>query len=447
MTPTFHRPVPRWVHVFAWFSVAVGLMLLALGGFVTSFRVGMADPVWPTEPWFLLGNSHWEFGFVIEHTHRLFGWILGAAVSILAIAVWWTEPRKNLRWAGLIAIVALLAAYGGFHRGMGASWNQLKTLAETERGVDPKAANFEASVSDPKLMEKVKNWPTASGLVTLALAIAVVACGVVSGLSGMPGGWLRAAALITLVAVMIQGLLGGFRVFFNALAGQNLAAIHGAFGQLAFCALVAVAVLAGPRRAGDALAEEDGKPLATTAWLLACLLVLQLFWAVMLRHGGSALSQRLHILTAFAVAGFVVYLFLQLRNRMVEPVVGVLPAILLSILGFQLLLGVEAYLGKFAAIGPQAQKLPEFREVTRGQAIIRTSHQLVGCGLLAVSLAMAIRLGRAPVVRYYDPSMNDSVVPSVAVLAMAAGRQTASEAHVPDVARMAMDPPPEGLLR
>src|SRR5262249_55820749 len=65
------------------------------------------------------------------------------------------------------------------------------------------------------------------------------------------GGWLRALAVITLLAVMFQGLLGGLRVRLNALYGKELAPVHGVFAQVVFCLLVALAALTGkPAAAG-----------------------------------------------------------------------------------------------------------------------------------------------------------------------------------------------------
>src|SRR5439155_14508497 len=102
-----------------WAVVTLALLfaLLALGAFVTSFKVGMADPVWPTRPWHL-ALIQWQeesHGFLIEHSHRLAGFIVGGAVSILALAVWLTEPRPTLRWGGFVALVALLAAFCLLH--------------------------------------------------------------------------------------------------------------------------------------------------------------------------------------------------------------------------------------------------------------------------------------------------------------------------------------------
>ena len=68
-----YRSVPRWLHGWAILTVTATAVLLALGSLVTTFRVGMADPVWPTTPWFLFFASWTEPkpGFIIEHAHRL----------------------------------------------------------------------------------------------------------------------------------------------------------------------------------------------------------------------------------------------------------------------------------------------------------------------------------------------------------------------------------------
>ena len=67
------QPQPdRMTLFFAWISVAVLAVLLGLGTLITTYRVGMVDPIWPTEPWFLISN--WRepsAGYLIEHTHRV----------------------------------------------------------------------------------------------------------------------------------------------------------------------------------------------------------------------------------------------------------------------------------------------------------------------------------------------------------------------------------------
>src|SRR4051794_36404185 len=98
------RPVPRWLHVWAIVTVVDAAVLLLLGGFVTSFRVGMADPVWPTEPWYLASNFKVDFGYLAEHTHRIAGWLLAPLGTVLTFGAWAYEPRRRLRWLGLSAL-------------------------------------------------------------------------------------------------------------------------------------------------------------------------------------------------------------------------------------------------------------------------------------------------------------------------------------------------------
>lgn len=391
------RPVPRWVRAAAVTNVVLATVLLALGGFVTSFRVGMADKVWPTEPWYLLDKdwSSLEFGFLVEHTHRLAGWIVGLATTVVAFAAWRYAPRGALKWVGLASMFGLLVTYGEFHRGMGKVWNEIKQRAESEYNLKPKDADFEAKLGGTHLIDGVTAWPVGSGVASAVLAAVVLMAGAAA--AGTPGGWVRAAAGWALVFVMAQGLLGGFRVLLHAIMGPNLAAVHGMFGQVAFVVIVAVAVFAARRREADALPEKVRGGFVKLSWALVAVLLVQLGWAVMLRHTGTALSQRLHIITAFLATGLVVWLAAKLVGTPeARPLKGQ-GFHLIGILAVQLLLGAEAYIGKFAATGPYMTMLPELRPVTAAQAGIRTAHQLVGAGLLASAVAVALRAGRRPV--------------------------------------------------
>ncbi len=112
------RLAPRWLHAWAVLTAAATVALLALGAIVTTFQVGMADPVWPTVPWHL-ALIDWREpnpGFVIEHTHRLAGYIVGCCVIVLAGGLWLSARRAWLRWLGLIALGGVIAQglLGGF---------------------------------------------------------------------------------------------------------------------------------------------------------------------------------------------------------------------------------------------------------------------------------------------------------------------------------------------
>jgi heme a synthase len=401
MTP--NRPTPRWVRLAAIATVILCVLLLAVGGFVTTFRVGMADPVWPTEPWYLLFNFKLNFGYLIEHSHRIVGYLTGFAVTLFALGAWFGEPDRKLKLVGIVSLVGLLVAYGEFHRGMGRVWEETQVIAKAKYGLDPKGEYFAERLVETDALKQVTKWPVPQALGTAMFAVGVLFFGAAAAAKRTPGGWVRCLANAGLVCVMAQGLLGGFRVFLNALAGTNLAAIHGVFGQVTFAVLVAGMVLCQPRRTGDAIPETDAAPLARLAWISVTVLFVQLVWAVWVRHHGSAVAQRLHILTAFVATGFLVWLAARiLQNPTAKAVYRGIAVHLLVILGTQVLLGVESYIGKFAAAGPQAQKLPEDRTTTEQQAGIRTAHQLIGAGLLAATVAAGVRLGRRPIAAGYS---------------------------------------------
>ncbi len=91
-------------------TVCATLVLLLLGAVVKTFEVGMADPVWPTTPWYLLFISWQEpsAGFLIEHAHRFAGWIVGCLIIVLTVALWRQEARAWVRWLGLAALICVI---------------------------------------------------------------------------------------------------------------------------------------------------------------------------------------------------------------------------------------------------------------------------------------------------------------------------------------------------
>jgi heme A synthase len=377
-----YRPVPRWLHVWAIGTVAVTIVLLILGQLVTSFRAGMADPIWPTEPWYLfvVGWQEPNRGYLIEHTHRIAGWTVGLAVSVLALGLWWTEPRKAARWVGMIGLVVLLGAYGEFHRAL-----------ITQR--------------DPAVPVELPTRPL--GVMIGALVVLLAAA-----LIGRPrrGTGLRLLGVVALVAVMIQGLLGGFRVRLDALFGPELAPVHGVFAQVVFCLLVALAVLTAPVRAMDPLPDATRRTLSRLSLALIGLLFVQLIFGAMVRHTPDPLNQRLHLLTAFLVVVAGAWLLrLALTDAAARARLGTAGWVLTALLAVQVALGVEAWMGKFGAEArrgrPVAAYLPEAEPVTAKQAAIRTSHTLVGTGVLATAVVLSVQIRRR---RRTEPDAEES---------------------------------------
>ena len=211
------RPTPRWVRIAGIATVLLTVLLLALGGFVTTFRVGMADPVWPTEPWYLANNFKLDLGYLVEHSHRIAGFLTGTAAILFTFGAWLAEPDRKLKLVGLVTLVGLTASYFELHRGMRVVWNEVQEKAKEQRHLDPKQRDFEQRLIESDVLKQVAKWPVPQGLGTAGFAVGALFFGTAAGLKRTPGGWVRLLANVGLVFVMVQGLLGGFRVFLNAL--------------------------------------------------------------------------------------------------------------------------------------------------------------------------------------------------------------------------------------
>lgn len=285
-------------------TACAALPLVLLGAEVTTRKVGMADEVGFRAPWHLL-QLHLEdalkakgLGFVIEHSHRVAGFVVGTCAIVLAVGLWRSAPQRWLRWLGVAA----------------------------------------------------------------------------------------------LAGVCLQGLLGIFRVNLDRMLGRDLALIHGCFGQMVFALLVSVALLTSrgwqeDERPSDP--ERSGR-LAWLALLVTGLVLVQLVFGALLRHKGTLLSQRLHLLTAFAVVAGVAWLLKATRD---DPAghrrLARLATLMAVMVAFQLTLGVESWMIRFSAAGLTA---PE--QVIWHRDLIRTAHVLVGSLILAASATATLEAFR-----------------------------------------------------
>jgi heme A synthase len=205
-------------------------------------------------------------------------------------------------------------------------------------------------------------------------------------------------AVVVLLAVMTQGVLGGLRVRLNALHGPELAAVHGVFAQVVFCLVALLAVFCARPHSAELPAGSRG----AAGWLSLVLVVVllgQLVLGVLVRHLPTPLSQRLHMLTAFAAVAVVVALLRAgFASQPVRSRVAPAGWLLGALVAVQLVLGVEAWMGKFsdeARAGQPAESfLPETAIPTPYQVAIRTSHVLVGTGVLACAVVLAVGLRR-----------------------------------------------------
>jgi heme A synthase len=350
-------------------AAAVSLFLLVLGQLVTTLKAGMADPRWPTEPWYLINNYKAEVGYLVEHSHRIVGFTLGGILGLLTLGIWWLEPRKRAKWLGLAAVVILLSGFGEFHRAV-------------------------MNDDDPNRLV-VPMMP----VVMMSVAVVVLAgVGGVGLVTGTRGSGLRLFTVFVLLAVMAQGILGGLRVRLNALHGPELAAVHGVFAQVAFCLVVLLALFCTRAPTSELPAVARG----SVGWLslvLVVVLVGQLVLGVLVRHLPTPLAQRLHFLTAFvAVALIVGLLRAGFGNPLTRSRIATAGWLLGILVAVQVVLGVEAWMGKFSeearAGQPAESYLPETAIPTPLQTAIRTAHVMIGTGVLAAAVVLAVGLRR-----------------------------------------------------
>src|SRR3954464_13858094 len=100
-----------WLHRFALCTSIATLFLIWSGGMATSKGVGLAVPDWPTSfgyNMFLFPVSKWIGGIFFEHTHRLIASTVGFLTIILAVWLWFSEPRRWVRMLGVTAVGAVI---------------------------------------------------------------------------------------------------------------------------------------------------------------------------------------------------------------------------------------------------------------------------------------------------------------------------------------------------
>jgi heme A synthase len=125
--------------------------------------------------------------------------------------------------------------------------------------------------------------------------------------------------------------------------------------------------------------------------VLIGIVLVQLVWGALVRHNPTPLTQRLHLITAFAVVAAAVWTIRTARSSATAWERLRRPCIILStFLVLQILLGVEAWMGKFTS-----GVLPELQKITKELAIIRISHVLIGTGILATSFTLLALTRRA----------------------------------------------------
>jgi cytochrome c oxidase assembly protein subunit 15 len=118
MVLTRYNPL---LHFTAVATTVATLLLIFMGGLVTSHGAGMSVPDWPNSygynMWLFPPSLWWNKGGIFyEHSHRLMGTLVGLFCIIQSLMAWRSEPRRwvrNLAYATLLFCI-LQGVLGGF---------------------------------------------------------------------------------------------------------------------------------------------------------------------------------------------------------------------------------------------------------------------------------------------------------------------------------------------
>ena len=197
--------------------------------------------------------------------------------------------------------------------------------------------------------------------------------------------WLKWLGLAALIAVIVQGVLGGLRV---TQINRNFAIVHACLAQAFFALLCGIAWFTSRDWRQDirTTTGEAARKLRRLSLITTCLIYMQLIFGAILRHTGSRLDA--HLLFAFLVT---LHIFLIARRMLTvnsesDGIGQSMPLLLLGLLGVQLMLGTGAFFAKLTAFG---ETFAAALTVT-----ITTAHVAVGALMLVSSFVLTLKIYR-----------------------------------------------------
>ncbi len=213
--------------------------------------------------------------------------------------------------------------------------------------------------------------------------------------------WMKTLALVTLAAVILQGVLGGARVLLDA---RLIAMLHGCTGPAYFALCAATAVLTSRRW----YELESHKPLRdrgllVSALFAAALSYIQLIFGALLRHtpvdatpGFFRVAVLFHLVTALLVTLQVGLLAWRIFGKERQAWLT-LPALVLSALvGVQLILGMSTWVMKYSFPAQLAafDFAAGYTVIANGllASLVTTAHVAVGSLIVAISTVLAVRV-------------------------------------------------------
>ena len=193
--------------------------------------------------------------------------------------------------------------------------------------------------------------------------------------------WLRWFAVIAVLGVIVQAILGGQVVI--RLLHYWLPVIHACFAQLVFAAVLSIAVFTSRWWVSEQPQLEDpGSPsIHTVALLNAVVIFLQVFFGAAFRHQDLPIWP--HIVGAMAVLASVIWTSIVLRKRFSQSRELSKSRIMLhTIFGVQFLLGLGAYWSRLTtADAPQPVPL---------MIVLTVAHTVVGALVFAAAVVILL---------------------------------------------------------
>ena len=217
---------------------------------------------------------------------------------------------------------------------------------------------------------------SAVGLLSVSLAVALWLA--------EPRTWVRMLGVVAVVAVIIQGVLGGLRV---VLLDHPLAIFHACLAQAFFALLVGLAVVTSRfwQRAAEGPRLVEAQRLRSNALTAVSLVYLQIVFGALLTHTGTRLDA--HLLFAALVTGSVCLLAARVLGGYADRTELRRPALLLlALLLTQLSLGLGVYLWRFTSVN--AAMAPAL-----GLAF-QATHRITGTAVLGATILLALRIVR-----------------------------------------------------
>ena len=240
-----------WLNRFAILTALATLVLIGIGGLVTSHGVGMAVPDWPTTygyNMFAFPISKWVGGVFYEHSHRLWASGVGFLTTILALWLFGYKARPFLRWVGIIfvpiGVVGSIFLHDKHYTGL-----TLLIIGSAALG----SSFF---------------WPRCEPAEK----------------------WLRKLGVIAFMAVSLQGVLGGLRV---TLIKDELGIFHAALAQAFLVLTCAIALFTSAwwNKLSEKIAPTiDRAGLRRLFAMVTVLIFAQLVVGATMRHQHAGLS-------------------------------------------------------------------------------------------------------------------------------------------------------------